>query len=318
MGAQSNPVADDVDGVSSLPVRENEFPMRLKLLRWTGKQTWIPRGHDWLLRKIWHPDAGRHFPFEVDFFGMRYAGDLVRFVDWKVFAYGSHASSELTLLEALATEIRNKRGHVFFFDVGANVGHHTLFMANKSDAVLAFEPFVPLQKLIRQRIELNHLDHVRVIPFALGEGDAVQSYYPGDVVNPGTGTFKPDADESDRRAPVSLTIRNGDDLCEELNLPQIDLLKVDVEGFEPLVFRGLKERIQRDRPAILTEFSAKSRAGYASEDAFRKSWWEGAVFAEVCGRNGRVFELKPFVYDKTEEVLIVPPELAHFVNDRLA
>ena len=317
METPTNPVPDNLDGIKSLPVPENKFPVRLKLLRWTGKQAWIPGGHDWLLRRIWHPDAGRHFPFEVDFFGMRYAGDLVRFVDWKVFAYGSHASNELTLLEALAAEIRNKRGHVFFFDVGANVGHHTLFMANKSDAVFAFEPFAPLQNLIRQRIELNQLDNIRVIPFALGDGDAIQSYYPGDVVNPGTGTFLPDAGEINR-VPVSLEIRKGDALCDELNLPPIDILKVDVEGFEPKVFRGLNERIRRDRPAVLTEFTAESRAGYASEDAFRKSWWEGAVFAEVCGRNGHPFKLKPFVYDKSYEALIVPPELAYFVKDRLA
>jgi Methyltransferase FkbM domain len=115
---------------------------------------------------------------------------------------------------------------------------------------------------------------------------------------------------------VTLTIRNGDNLCSALQLPPIDLLKVDVQGYEPMVFRGLAERIQRDRPPILTEFTPQSRMGYASEAAFRRSFWEGAIFREVCGRSGCAFKLRPFVYGKTEEVLILPPEMADFAESR--
>jgi FkbM family methyltransferase len=298
------------------PARADELPARLRLLRWAGKQTWIPKGHDWLLRKLWHPDQGVHFPFEVDFYGLRYEGDLIHFADWMVFAYGSYASAELTLLEALAKEIKQKRGHVFFFDVGANLGNHSLFMAGKSDAVIAFEPYAPLREVIHRKMRLNSFDHVQVVPFALGESDEVQNYYPGDVSNSGTGTFKPEDGETVRE-PVLLEIRNGDRLCNSLQLPQIDLLKVDVEGFEPMVFRGLAERIRQDRPAILTEFSLKTREGLASEEAFRKSLWEGAVFAEVTGRSGHHFKLKPFVYEEAGEVLILPPEMAYFLEARL-
>jgi hypothetical protein len=178
-------------GPNPQPLRSqaNEFTARLKLLRWMGKQTWIPRGQDRLLRTIWHPDGNSSFPFEVDFFGMRYPGDLARSIDWTVFAYGAYAYAELILLEALATAIKKKRGHAFFFDVGANVGHHSLFMANKSDEVIAFEPFKPLQRLIQEKAELNHLNHLRIVPFALGEADEVREYYPGMTVNPEPGPF---------------------------------------------------------------------------------------------------------------------------------
>src|ERR1700722_15372180 len=129
MHYQTNARAGSNDGDQSAP--GTELPFRLKLLRQIGKQTWIPRGQDRLMRAIWDPDTSPSFPFEVEFFGMTYGGDLARFIDWSVFAYGSYAYAELSLLEALAAEIRTKRGHVFFFDVGANVGHHSLFMAGR-------------------------------------------------------------------------------------------------------------------------------------------------------------------------------------------
>lgn len=316
MGKQSS-VASDVRNGMDQPCSVDRLPFRLKALRWVGKQTWIPRGQDWLLRRIWNSGDGRRFPFEVDFFGMRYQGDLCRYIDWSVFAYGAYSYSELSLLEALALEIKEKRGSLNFFDIGANMGHHTLFMANKADAVIAFEPYPPLQDLIQEKVKLNHLDHVCIVPFALGETDQTQEYYPGGGDNFGTGTFKP-TEEKHLMDPVRLEIRNGDRLCDKLNLPKIDLLKVDVEGFEPMVFRGLAERIQKDRPGILTELTDQSRSGYVSEEAFRKGFWDGAVFASVHGRNGCPFQLKPFVYAEAGEVLILPPEMAHFVEARFS
>ena len=73
-------------------------------------------------------------------------------------------------MEEMARQIRAKRpGPINFVDVGANAGHHTLFMARIADQVLAFEPFPPLQALINEKIAINYLKHVRLAPFALGE-----------------------------------------------------------------------------------------------------------------------------------------------------
>jgi len=51
-------------------VREDRFPARLQLLRWLGRQSWMTKGQDFLLRKIHSPDSGAHFLFDIDFFGL--------------------------------------------------------------------------------------------------------------------------------------------------------------------------------------------------------------------------------------------------------
>ena len=288
----------------------------MRLMRMLGRQTWIPKGQHWILTKIWDPDSEENFQFEVDFFGKRYQGDMAQYVDWKVFAYGCSSYSELSLIRDLAGELRKRRAEIVFFDVGANVGHHTLFMASLADQVIAFEPSLENCRLIDQKVSMNGLRNVKVFPVALGDKDEIQKYFPGGAVNSGTGTFMPE-EIGTYQHPIDVQIRSGDGFCAAHNLPAIDLLKVDVEGFEPLVFRGLAARIHRDRPPVLTELTERSRAGFGSEAGLKKLFWDGAVYAEVCGREGCGYTLRPFRYANAGEALIVPPEWADFVNARL-
>jgi FkbM family methyltransferase len=294
--------------------RADEFPLRMRLLRWLGRQTWIPKGQHRLLYFVMAPEKAPDYPFEVDFFGKRYRGNLADYIDWMVFAYGSYASSELALLKDAADYLRQKRSApIHFVDVGANSGHHTLFMAGIADQTIAFEPFPGLVRAIEAKIALNNLANVKLIPAALGARNEVRDYFLGEGANAGTGTFI--ANEGERAAtPIQLSIRRGDDVLAEEKLARLDLLKVDVEGFEPFVFEGLRQRILADRPIILTEMTEKSYQHLGSEKAFRDLFYEGARFACVAGRSGHGYRLEPFQYGITFETVILPPEYAEFAG----
>jgi hypothetical protein len=110
--------------------------------------------------------------------------------------------------------------------------------------------------------------------------------------------------------PAIVQIRRGDSFLKKESLPRIDIIKADVEGFEAFVFRGLSDRIRQDKPAILLEISDDSREGFGSEDVFKHAFYEGALFAEVAGGNGRPYKLKPFNYGTAAEVLVMPPEMS--------
>jgi FkbM family methyltransferase len=289
-------------------VPEAELPLRLRFVRWLGHRRWMPRGQDRLLRLLLSPDPRPHFYFDVDFFGQRYRGDLAHYIDWLVFCYGSASMAELSLLRECVKAVRsNNSGPVLFLDVGANVGHHTTFMAGIADQVIAFEPYPPLLEQIREKVALNKLENVMLVPFGLGEKDEVLDYYPGAGGNSGVGTFLPD--EELRAAPTKLQIKQGDSILEQLGAGRIDILKVDVEGFEAAVFRGLYHRIQRDQPIILTELGVESRRQFGSEQAFREAFYPGAHFSAVSGRHGHKFELRRFEYVTSQEVLITPSDM---------
>lgn len=289
---------------------EAELPLRLRLMRWVGHQQWAI-GTDRILRALHHPDSGQHFPFEVDFFGKRYRGDLAHYIDWLVFSYGAAPYCELSLLRAATDYLHGLRpGPVHFVDVGANVGHHTLFMSGVADDVVAFEPSPSICAQLQSKLALNNVHNVRVVPAGLGEEDAELPYFASTGANSGIGTFLQHG-TSEYQATGSLSVRHGDTLFTELDLPRIDVLKVDVEGFEPQVFRGLRERMRHDRPIVLTEMMDSTRASFGSEAGLRDCFYEGALFFGVEGRfQSHRYQLTPFRFESTEEILVLPPEHA--------
>lgn len=290
-------------------ITEENLPLRLRLVRWVGHQRWLPRGHDRILRLLLNPDTCHSFFFEVGFFGQKYRGDLAHYIDWMVFCYGSAAMTELTLLRECVLAIRSRNSDpILFLDIGANVGHHTLFMAPMADEVIAFEPYPPLQAQIKEKIELNNLANVWLMPFGLGEKDDLLDYYPGEGANSGAGTFLPGEEERHGTA-AKLQIKRGDSVLEQKSVGRVAIVKVDVEGFEAAVFCGLSRRIKSDMPIILTELSDESRRQFGSEEAFRQAFYPDAHFSEVTGGNGRSFKLTVFKYETSFEVLITPEEM---------
>jgi FkbM family methyltransferase len=155
-----------------------------------------------------------------------------------------------------------------FWDVGANVGYLTLYFAkapHRLKEIHAFEPnpraLVPLQSLFR-----NHAV-VRIHPLGLGETDA---QLPMNVSPDGSqlGTLlRPVKDGQS----VAVHICQGDRYRAQEGISAPDLIKIDVEGFEPQVLRGLRETIRAKRPAIVLEHIWLSDADLATlvPDSYR-------------------------------------------------
>ena len=59
-------------------------------------------------------------------FGKTYSGNMTNFINWTVFYYGAFNFQELLILGELADAFHAQGKTVNFFDVGANIGHHTL------------------------------------------------------------------------------------------------------------------------------------------------------------------------------------------------
>lgn len=130
-----------------------------------------------------------------------------------------------------------------FYDVGANLGVYSCFVLNElsEGQVVAFEPYPPNIQQLKRNLSRNG-DRYRVIEKALADDQASQSFTEsgGEVGHP-TGTISPDGDEP---GPDIETIR-GDELVRTEPLPEPDIVKIDVEGSEPLVLEGLESTLSR-------------------------------------------------------------------------
>lgn len=141
-------------------------------------------------------------------------------------------------------------------DVGANVGHHTLFASGFAARVHAFEPFEPVRAALVEKIEVNRLDNVEVHPFGLGDRNTSLPFHAPLGPNQGTGSFMAEH-TTNTAATIQLPIVVGDEFAQRL--ARLDLIKIDVEGFERQVLAGLKETLERLRPAVLFEYSDTTR-----------------------------------------------------------
>ncbi len=72
--------------------------------------------------------------------------------------------------------------------------------------------------------------------------------------------------------PMNVATRTLDSVLSELAITSVDVLKVDVEGFEAAVFRGAERLLSGPNPPIVVfEFCdwAEQRSGYCIGDAQR-------------------------------------------------
>jgi len=264
-----------------------------------------------VLRRLCPPDGAPDFGFEVDFYGLRYRGTPANFLDWTVFFYGAYSKSELTLLSYAVACLRAAEQSVVYLDVGTNVGHHLLFMSARVDRAYGFEPWPPVFERALEKLALNSLGNARVFFIALGDREAQLRFYPPSTGNQGTGSFVESwgADGNDRSgAPAILQVSAGDEVLEAEHIGDVGIIKIDVEGFETSVCRGLTRTFKRCRPFVLMELSADAARDLGSEERLRSSFYQDALMFRLVTRR-HSFRLEPYRFTaEPAELFVVPDE----------
>ncbi len=122
-------------------------------------------------------------------------------------------------------------------DIGANVGFYTLGFAKRASRgeVHSFEP-VPLNyHVLALNVLANHLSNVVVNNCAVGDTNGEADFC---IAQDGAYSSLVDTGRKAIVGTSKIRMLKLDSYCLERNLPRIDILKVDVEGAEPMVLRG--------------------------------------------------------------------------------
>jgi FkbM family methyltransferase len=152
-----------------------------------------------------------------------------------------------------------------FLDVGANIGTYTVPAAKRvgpNGRVVAVEASPGVFPYLARNICLNGLSNVRLVQCAaLAENAGAVPFYEAPPDHFGMGALS----EQFGATPVEVQARTLDTVLSECGLDSVDLLKVDVEGFEVDVFAGAERLLTGDRPPrILFEFCDWAEARRAS------------------------------------------------------
>jgi FkbM family methyltransferase len=136
-------------------------------------------------------------------------------------------------------------------DVGSYVGLYTIALAQRigaSGTVVAFEPDDSNSRELKQHVELNSVaDRVRIVRAAVGERE-------------GFAEFASNLDSSFISGAIAASTKNKSVETQCVTLDgffagkKLDLLKIDVEGYEQKVLEGATELLTDERRSPRTIF----------------------------------------------------------------
>jgi FkbM family methyltransferase len=170
-------------------------------------------------------------------------------------------------------------------DIGANVGVHTLVMADLAPdgMVHAFEASSTNYHFMATNINSNGFDNIR--PYHLGLSNSVgdkEFYYLSDFAG---CSFAQDTDRSEDVASIiqsawgapwryvkeKVRFTTLDEWMRNANIERVDFIKLDVEGSEKQVILGGDAMLSRYNPTLITEFNVNSFTHYFKVDP--ESYW---------------------------------------------
>ena len=136
-------------------------------------------------------------------------------------------------------------------DVGANVGHHSLFYALHGAEVFSFEPNPVAIGLLRQKTAANSSVLIHSIQKGLSDREDCLALSIPDHANLGTASLE----KTVGSRSVMVEVCRGDHMKAISQINRIDWIKIDVEGHELSVLLGLRQMITKHRPPVFFEWN---------------------------------------------------------------
>lgn len=177
--------------------------------------------------------------------GLRYDLDLRDYVQWTIF-YGVEQEEKSALFSLV------RMGDVVI-DVGTNVGEVLLNLAKRvgtSGRAIGFEPNPATRAACLRNIRLNEFASIEVHGVALGD-------QPGALLlgRPSEGNRGADRVVSAAQSGIAIEVTTLDRFVKDAGLDRLDLIKIDVEGFDLNVLRGAERTVDRFKPVLFVELS---------------------------------------------------------------
>lgn len=202
-----------------------------------------------LVTTVYRQLFGRIHPrgtdLEVTYFGASYVIPSDDVTMAPSLTAGDYERAEFKALEA------HLRPGMVVVDVGANVGLHTVFFARRvapGGRVFALEPEPSNYEYLVRNVQRNGVSCVETAMLAAGSREGALTLH----LTAGAAGGHSAAPVGS--ASIEVRVVRLDSFLEP-RVSRVDLVKIDVEGFETQVLAGMADILERDRPILLIEFS---------------------------------------------------------------
>lgn len=173
----------------------------------------------------------------------------------------SFGRREVTATEVMRRETMSLRsameGPITVLDVGANRGYYTFQFSDlldENDTVFAIEPEPNNVAALRRGIETNRVSNVEVEQGAIGAADGTQELLLSDRSSSHTlNSDLPSSKEDTYRSSIEVPVWSIGTFLTSHNLEpnEVNVVKIDVEGYEPSVIESMEPIFQAGGPKLL-------------------------------------------------------------------
>lgn len=168
--------------------------------------------------------------------------------------------------------LRAMHGSGVFWDIGANLGVYSLFMGKavkNEGSVVSFEPEPRSRRNLEENIARSGLSNIRVVPAALSSSSGKMSMNIAHSAAAGYHSLVADGAETAANAgTIEVEVLTGDEALASHGLPAPTAIKIDVEGFELDVLKGMPNCLANPAlKAVLIEVHFAALAARRMPDA---------------------------------------------------
>lgn len=134
------------------------------------------------------------------------------------------------------------------YDIGANIGNHTLFFSKylKPNRIVSFEPSKKLFDVLSENVRINKIDNVQLINSAVGEKEE-KGILNFNTANSGASNMEVNSDGDVQIIKV-----------DDLGFESPDFIKMDVEGFELHALKGMEKVLTKNGPTLWVEIQPEN------------------------------------------------------------
>ncbi|MBO1324346.1 FkbM family methyltransferase [Acetobacter sp. TBRC 12305] len=293
---------------SVVPCADRQPGLSDRFLRAMLKSPLLPYGLRLKLNKMLCSN-GPPLAYRTRVGGFLYQGLAHNLIDNHVYYLGMYEPAIAAAMRFCVAVIPGL-GQRGFVDIGANTGLFTLVGSGLFASVHAFEPYPPVFARLKEHVRLNGLETVELYPLGLGEHGGELPFMVPESDNYGTGHF---LSPQEAAAAPHFPIMRGDEVLKQRAQPT-GLIKLDVEGHEPQVLRGLSGLLNVDQPVVIMELNTITKQAFGSMQALMASFPPGYTPLAI-GRKKETFSVEPFAWSKKQDnILVVPRHLKAVFN----
>ena len=173
---------------------------------------------------------------------------------------GYFERDQINLLKNIIEKLLVKKQHIVFYDVGANIGTHTLAIANTFQDKVSIRSFEAQRQIFYQlcgMVSLNGLRNVSCHNYAIGDDEEclfIDAMLPDYDAYQNFGGFELlPIDKSDNMDMIKNHQERVDIYPLSYFNEHVDIIKMDIEGMEEQALKGSEDWIDCYKPVFMVE-----------------------------------------------------------------